>query len=137
MKFSEFRKKIEKTILEAYENTPTMDEAERTAAFFLDARLVVGEQLRQTSLDARMKRTGLKATKAETLLSIIAEATKGDGKKPTESVLGALVDADDNVRKAQEDFDRADVDAADLQNLLEVTKESHIYFRGLSKGRMD
>lgn len=133
MNFNEYRSDLETRISAAYENMPTLDEAEKLALYFLEARLVVGGQLRKVSLDARMRKTGLKAIKA----AVFLEAATGTEKKPTDSVLTALVDRSELVQGEQKAFDVAEVDTSDLQNLLEVTKEAHIFFRGLAKGRMD
>lgn len=133
MKFQEYRLEIETKIAAAYENMPTLGDAESLALYFLQARLIVGTELRRVSLDARMRKTGVKAVKAAVLIDA---ATAGD-KKPADSILAALVDSNEKVQAEQFAFDTAEVDANDLQNLLEVTKEAHIFMRGLAKGRMD
>lgn len=132
----EFKLFIEKctgVIQNAYESTPTLNEAEKLAALFLDAQLKVGSKLRSVDLDSRMKKAGLKALRAAVYKE---EATKGE-KKPTEAMLTALIDSNDLVMQEQLSFDTAEVDKDELVNYLDVFKNAHIYFRGLSKGRFE
>lgn len=133
MKFEQYRESIEADITSAHEGSPTVEEAERLAAKFLTAMIVVGEEYRKASLDAKMRKTGVKAIKA----AIYIEASTKSEKKPTEAMLAAIVDTDKIVGAEQDAYDRAEVDAAELGNLLSVARESHIYFRGLSKGKYE
>lgn len=131
--FQRFIGKCTKAIQNAYESSPTLDEAEKLAAMFLDAQLRVGAELRSVDLDSRMKKSGLKAVKAAVYRE---EATRGD-KKPTEAMLTALIDSSELVVGSQVQFDEVEVIRDELQNYLSVFKDAHIYFRGIAKGRFD
>lgn len=117
----------------AYEQGVTMEQAERLAGRFLHAMILVSEELKTADLDSRMRKTGVKAIKAAVYLK---EATKGD-KKPSDVLLGALVDSNDAVRQEQDAFDEAEVKRDNLHNYYNIFKESHVYARGIAKGRFE
>lgn len=133
MKFAVQLKELEKDIQNAYESSPTIEEAEKLAAKFLIAQLSVGAELAKADLDARMRKTGLKAVKAAVYLEA---ATKGD-KKPSDVLIGAIVDSDKVVSETQDGFDRAEVYRNEFENYLSVFRDAHIYFRTLAKGRFE
>ncbi len=120
-------------IKNAYEGGVTLDAAEKLAAKFLYGQIQVAEALQGLDLDARMKKTGLKAVKAAVYMDA---ATKGD-KKPTEAALAAIVDRDELVTSSQVLFDEAEVEKQALEHYYNIFRESHIYFRGVSKGRFE
>lgn len=129
----EFIDKCTAIIQRAYEESPTLEEAEKYAALFLDAQIRVGTELAKASLDARMRKSGTKALKASVLLDA---ATKGD-KKPADSLLTAIVDSDQMVQESQGGLDRAEVNVGELENYLHVFKESHLFFRSISRGKFE
>ncbi len=131
--FQEFADELTKDIKRTYEEGVTIEEAEKLAGKFLHAQLEVAKVLAEADLDARMKKTGVKAIKAAIYLD---EATKGD-KKPSDVMLNALVDSNELVRGEQVSFDEAEVNSDSLQNHLNIFKEAHIYFRGIAKGRFE
>lgn len=133
MNFIEYCKELEKDIQNAYESSPTIEEAEKLAAKFLTAQIECGKALSVADLDSRMRKSGLKAVKAAVYMDA---ATKGE-KKPTEAMLAAIVDTDKLVQGEQEGFDTADVERNQLENYLSVFRDSHIYFRALAKGRFE
>lgn len=120
-------------IKNTYESGVTMDEAERLAAEFLGAMLSASEALKSSDLDARMRKSGTKALKASVYLR---EATKGD-KKPTESMLSALVDSNTVVQEEQDAVDSAEATRDALERQYNIFREAHIYYRGISKGRFE
>ena len=120
-------------IRNAYETSVTLEQAERLAAKFLYGQICVANALQTSDLDARMRKNGVKQVKAAVYLE---EATKSE-KKPTEAMLGALVDRNELVSGEQEAFDKAEVSKAYLENALSILKDGHIYFRGISKGRFE
>lgn len=124
---------LEKKIVTSYSEGVTISDAESLAAEFLEAMLLVSSDLRQADLDTRMRKTGLKAVKAAVLLE---EARKGD-KKPADSLLAALVDRSELVISEQKSFDTAENEKESLERLFSVFKESHVHFRGISKGKYD
>ena len=129
----QFIDKCTAIIQKAYEESPTLEEAEKYAALFLDAQIRVGTELAKVSLDARMRKSGTKALKASVLLDA---ATKGE-KKPADSLLTAIVDSDPMVMESQNGLDKAEIATDELHNYLSVFKEAHVYFRGIAKGRFE
>jgi len=126
----EFCKELETDIQSAYESSVTMERAERLAAKFLGAQMMLVNQLQVTDLDARMKKSGTKALRAEIYHT---EATKTE-KKPSDAFLASIVDQCGDVRAEQEEFDVMENRVEYLCNLLNVCKEAHVYFRGIAKG---
>lgn len=120
-------------IQSAYESSVTIQEAEKLAARFLHAQLQVAEELKASDLNGRMRKSGLKAVKS----AIRMEEVRKHEKKPTEGALDDLVNTNEMVSAEQEALDTAEVQTEYLQNLLNVFKDAHIYFRGVSKGRFE
>jgi len=129
----DFYKELEQDIRNAYESSPTIEEAEKLAAKFLAAQMALSADLKQVDLDSRMKKSGLKAIRAAVYLQ---KASEGD-KKPSDVMLNAMVDSDPVVGESQLSFDKAEVSKNHLENYLSVFHEAHIYFRGLAKGRFE
>jgi hypothetical protein len=124
---------LEILITDSYESGVTLTEAEALASRFLAAQLRVSEELRKADLDARMRKTGVKAARAATYL---AEVQKTE-KKPSDSLLGALVDSDEQVQTIQNDYDSAEVEKAELERIFSVLQNAHVHFRQVSKGRFE
>jgi hypothetical protein len=124
---------LEDKIKLAYESGITMDEAEKLASEFLASMIQVSEELRSADLSSRMRKTAVKAVKAAVYLQ---EATKGD-KKPSDVLLGALVDKNELVQSEQESFDKFEVEKDYLFNIYNILKEAHVHFRGIAKGRFE
>src|SRR5271165_5018523 len=112
----EFCQELEASIVQAYESSVTVEEAEKLAAKFLHGQLQVSQALRDQDLDARMKKSGLKAIKASVYLH---EVGKQD-KKPTEAALTSLIDTNELVQGAQTDLDTAEVDRDYLKGCYDV-----------------
>lgn len=129
-KFQEICQELEAVILDSYENGTTMEQAERLAARFLHAQLVVSAELRKADLNSRMRKSGLKAIRSAVYIDA---ATKTD-KKPTEAALSATVDLNDIVQGEQAAFDTAEVDRDDLERYYNVFGNAHIFYRSVSKG---
>lgn len=120
-------------VARAYDEGVTLEEAERLAAKALGVQLAIAERLKVADLDTRMKKNGLKATRAR---SYMAEATKGE-KKPSEGFLENHVNMDVTVQTAANDYESADAETQSLTLYLGIFKDAHIYFRGIAKGRFD
>lgn len=130
---SKFKTEVEaltNIIENVYLNGTSLDEAERLASRFLHAQLLISAELAKSSLDARMRKSGLKAIRAAVYLD---EAKKGE-KKPTEVMLASLVDTHEVVRGEQTAMDSADTEREELQRLYDVFGNAHIFFRGVAKG---
>ncbi len=128
--FKEMIEALAQDIQGAYEDSPTIPEAEKLAGKFLYAQIQIANELQICDLDAKMKRAGTKAVKAAVYLE---HATKGD-KKPSDTMLGALVDSSDIVMGQLKTEAQAEVDRDWLRNHFEIFKEAHIFFRALCKG---
>lgn len=126
----ELFKELTDIIKNTYESSVTMEEAERLAARFLHAQMLVSEALRSTHLDSRMKKNGVKAIRGAVYME---NATKTD-KKPSDMMLQAMVDRDDIVLGEQQRYDEAEVEKEYLQNNYDIFKDAHIYYRGIAKG---
>lgn len=124
---------LTKEIQSSYEESVTIEQAEKLAAKFLHAQLLISDSLSKKDLDSRMKKSGVKAIKAAVYHS---EATRGD-KKPSDTFLQSLVDMSEEVAAAQDSFDKAEVEKDALQNYFNIFKEAHIFYRGISKGRFE
>ena len=124
---------LENKIKAAYEEGVTIEQAERLAAEFLYAQTQIVGSLQNADLDARMRKSGTKALKAAVYLD---NATKGD-KKPSDVLLGALVDSNELVQKEQQGLDDAEVTVSSLNHYYSIFKEAHIFFRGIAKGRFE
>lgn len=127
--FSEF----EAIIVSAYEGGVTLDDAEKHAARFLHAQLQVSQQLKELDLDARMKKTGVKAIRSAVRQ---AEIAKHD-KKPTEGALEDAVNLSVEVGGEQDALDKAEVERDALERYYNIFREGHVYFRGIAKGRFE
>ncbi len=125
--------KLETIIKNAYESSVTIEEAERHAARFLGAQMDAANRLKDADLDARMRRAGLKAKKANVYLDAVA----GADKKPSDVMIGNIVDTDEEVIAEQKAFDIAEVERDYIQNYFNVFKEAHIHFRSIAKGRFE
>lgn len=125
--------KLSEKIRNAYESSVTIDEAEKLAAEFLHAQIEISNALQSVDLDSRMRKSGLKAIKAAVYLE---HATKSE-KKPTESMLDALVTRDELVQTEQNSFDESESNRLALENQLAIVREAHIFFRGVSRGRFE
>jgi len=133
MNFQQFTKQLEAKIQSAYEEGVTLDQAEKLAAEFLHAQMIISAELKKHDLDSRMRKSGVKAVRA----AIYTEtASKGD-KKPTEAALAAAVDMHEVVQSEQKAFDTAEVERDDLSRYYSIFQNAHIYFRGIAKGKFD
>lgn len=131
--FETLCKSLEAKIQAAYTEGTTINEAEKLAGEFLFAMMQVSSELKDADLNARMRKTGVKAVKAALYLSEVQKSEK----KPTEAMLAAMVDANAVVQDEQNGYDKAEVDSADLERYYNIFREAHIYFRGIAKGKFD
>lgn len=131
--FMAFCRKLEAKIKAAYEGGTTLDQAEKLAAEFLHAQIVVGAELQSADLDARMKKSGVKAIRAAVYLD---GATKGE-KKPSDTLLEAVINSDKIVQGEQDSLDLAEVRRNTMENYMSIFREAHIFFRGIAKGRFE
>ncbi len=122
--------KLKEKIVKAYESGVSMGEAERLAGEFLAAQITLSDELKVLDLDARMRKSGLKAVKS----AVRQEELKKHEKKPTEGHLEDVVNLDSMVQTEQDALDTAEVQRDHIKNTLDITREGHIFFRGVAKG---
>lgn len=133
MGFQGLYNKLKNKIADSTASGVTLEEAETLAGEFLHAQLIVSEELKTVALDARMRKTGVKALKAAVYLE---EATKTD-KKPSDVMLSAMVDSNKLVQEEQNALDRAEVLSNELELVFDVFQQSHHYYKQISKGRFE
>jgi hypothetical protein len=124
---------LEKDVQRAYDESITLEEAERLAAKVLTVQLKIARELAVMDLNSRMRKNGLKAKRAE---AYMAECNKSE-KKPAEGYLDNVITLDAGVKEAQANFDETDSRKESLAIYLGIFKDAHIYFRGIAKGRFE
>lgn len=130
MKFKQFCQELEDIIKITYESGVMLEEAEKLAARFLYAQMKVSEQLKNADLDARMKKSGVKALRANAYLNEV----QGKEKKPTEAQIAATIDTNELVATEQRLFDTAEVERDELQRYYDIFQNAHVYYRNIAKG---
>lgn len=121
---------LETKIQETYTSGVTLEEAERLSARFLHAQMVLSRELRHASLDAKMRKSGVKSVRAAVYLN---EVQKSD-KKPTEAMLSAIIDTTDIVNSEEESLYKAETSADELSRYYDIFGQAHVYYRQVSKG---
>lgn len=124
---------ISEEITKSYEEGTTIPEAERLATKLLSAMLMLTEELKRASLDARMKKSGVKAIRAAAYLDEVARHDK----KPSDSMLDNTVNASETVQDEQKKLDEAEVEYEYLENYMSIFREAHIHFRSIAKGKFE
>lgn len=133
MTFKEKVSMLEDKIRDTYQTGVTIEEADNYAAEFIHAQLSTSSELRRADLDARMRKSGLKAIRS----AVYSESCRGVERKPTEGQLDAAINSNKDVIAEQVALDEAEVEVAELQRLYNIFREAHIYFRGIAKGRFE
>lgn len=132
MNFNELCQQLELKIQNAYTEGISLENAERLSGEFLYAQMQVSNELKKSDLNARMRKSGVKAIRA----AIYLQEITGKEKKPTEAQLTAILDSDITVSSEQQSFDEAEVDRASLERYYDIFVQAHVYFRQLAKGSM-
>lgn len=132
MKFSDRIAQLEAKIESSYTEGVTLEQAEKLAGEFLHAQMQVSAQLRTGDLDARMRKSGVKAVRAAIYLDIVSKAEK----KPTEGQIDHMINTNDLVASEQDSLDKAEVSRDELERLYNVFNSAHVYFRQLSRGSL-
>ena len=108
----------------------TISAAEGYAGKALFVMNSLSEALAEADRDRRMRKRGVKSIRA----AIRTEEVKKHEKKPTESALEDVLNLNKIVAEQEEAFDDAEVKTEELERQFGIAKESHIYFRAVSKG---
>lgn len=119
-----------KAVTNAYEHGVTMDEAEKLAAKCLGVQLKIASELLVLDIDSRMKKNGMKASRAQIYLDLCGAADK----KPSDTFLEHKVNLNSTVNASVDLYERASALFENLSLYLSIFKESHVYFRGVAKG---
>lgn len=117
-------------IQKASEEGVTVEHAERVAATSLFVMNSLSERLRDADKDRRMRKRGLKAIKS----AVRSEEVKRHERKPTESQLEDVINLSPIVASEEEAFDDAEVSTEELDRQFGIAKESHLFFRSVSRG---
>lgn len=125
-------KALEKKIQNSYEQGTTLEEAEKLAAEFLHAQISITDELKAKDLDARMRKSGLKAVRAALYTKL---ASNPEGKKPTEAAIDAMITSETLVQSEQDELDKAEVERDRLERYYNIFQNSHIFYRGVAKGQ--
>ena len=133
MTFSELCQSLETKIQNSYLEGVSTEAAELLAGEFLYAQLAVSGELKKADLDARMKKTTLKAARATMYNGIVS----GADKKPTEASIESQINTNDIVTKTQDELDQAEVERDNLMRYYNIFREAHIHFRGIAKGKFE
>lgn len=124
-----YAKLVEK-VQQTYESGVTMEEAEKLAAEFLHAQIQVADTLKVADLDARMKKSGVKAIRS----AVRSEEVRKHDRKPAEGQLDDVVNLSPMVKGEQDALDEAEVNRDWLQNYLTIFANAHVFYRGVAKG---
>lgn len=133
MSFHTYCKTLEEKIKNSYTDGISTEQAESLAAEFLSAMMRVTEEIKSVSLDARMKKSGVKSLRAAIYLDIVQKADK----KPTESQIDATITSDKIVMREQQSLDEAEINLDQLDRYYDIFREAHIHYRNVSKGRFE
>ena len=133
MNLNKTLQELQDTIARAYTEGVTMQEAERLAAHTLSVRLQIADHIKSSDLDARMKKHGVKAIRAQVYLEQIA----ANEKKPTEAWLESAVNMSDLVKAEETLYAESDTDTRRLETYSDVLKDAHIFFRKVMGGSFE
>lgn len=133
MSFEKLCKVLEGDIQRSYTEGVTVGEAEKLAGQFLHAQMQVSEHLKKVDLDAKMRKTGVKAVRA----AIYMEAATKDPKKPSDVMLEAIVNLNDVVQAEQTSLDEAEVNRDNLERYYNIFRDAHVHFRTIARGKFD
>lgn len=121
---------LEEIIEKTYTSGVTMEGAERLAARFLHAQMLISSELRSASLDAKMRKAGVKGVRAAIYL---AEVQKNE-KKPSDTLLTAIVDTNEVVAGEEEALFKAETSSDELSRQYDIFGAAHVYYRQVSRG---
>ena len=124
-----FCDELENKIKDSYINSVTMAQAESLAGELLIAMTTISAALRDSDLDARMRKSGVKALRGNKYGEIVAASEK----KPTVDEMDHMLNTDSMLIEAQNELDTAEVDTKELDRYYDICREAHIHYRGIAK----
>lgn len=128
--FDTYLDELQGKIQETYQRGVNLEQAEHFASELLGALLTVSKELAKADLDARMRKSGVKAIRSAVYLDEVQKADK----KPSDTMLAAIVDSNDIVKGEQQRFDESEVQKAELDRIFSVLQNAHIHYRTIAKG---
>jgi hypothetical protein len=126
-------KQLEQKIIQSYQEGVTPLTGETLAAEFLAAQISVSEEIKRASIKARLSKSVVKEERGKLLYK---EATTPE-KKPSDTLLNALVDSNIDILACQMAYDKDEETANELERLYNIFREAHIFYRGVAKGKFD
>jgi NurA-like 5'-3' nuclease len=133
VEFTDYCKRLEAKIQDSYEEGVSTETAEKLAGEFLSAMIRLADEIKVQSLDARMKKSGVKALKSAIYLDIVQKSDK----KPTESHITATIDSDTVIGESQNRLDCAEVSVDHLERYYDIFYNAHLHFRSIAKGKFE
>lgn len=130
MNFKQLCEALENEVIASYTEGVTLDQAEKLAGRFLHAQMKVSNELKTADLDARTRKSGVKAVRAAIYLDIVQSSEK----KPTEGALEHMINTNGVVSNEQSAFDSAEVEKANLERYYDIFASAHVYFRQMARG---
>lgn len=136
---AEFEELVNKCFAElkiAYKEDYSAEKAEKTAAMFLAAQMQLSLFIADIELRARYSKYEIERVEAQKYFEIKESGAVAD-KKITETALQQFVAKDDTVISAKKENSEAEADLKKYNYLMSSLKESHIFFRGMSKSKFE
>lgn len=132
MTFTKRCQALEAKIMDSYTQGITIDDAEKLAGEFLHAMMQVSDEIKTNDLDARMRKSGVKAVRAAVYTSLAT----GVDKKPTEGSLEHSINLNELVQGEQKALDEAEAERDNLERYYNIFMNAHLHFRSIAKGKM-
>lgn len=126
-------KGLEAKIQSAYTEGVSLEDAEKLAGEFLHAQIQIADALKLADLDARMRKSGVKAVRATIYMQ---EATKTE-KKPSDQWIENAINLNKLACAEQDDFDKSETERQALERYYDICLNAHIFFRGVARGKFD
>lgn len=108
-------------------------QAELTAALILEAQKELSEFLADAELISKERKAEVERVEAEQYFFY----KKAQTEKITDVALGRMISKDKLVLAVKKEQYEAESDFSKYKNLFGMLKDSHIFFRGLAKGKND
>lgn len=117
----------------AHEVKYDAEQAEKTAAMFLHARLLLAQFIEDVELNAKQSKGEIDRIEGEKYFHY--KETINSDKKVTEAVLVAAVARDSEVVQAKKNWASSEAELRKYSFIMDTLKEGHIFFRNVGKGK--
>ena len=132
MDLSEFDSLIEN----AYKAHVTLPEAERLASKFLYFMNIIANELKNVGLDAAMRKNGLDDIHNALRIDLRSKYKGGNG-GTSEPTIEAMIETDQTYRDHRTSLNITKNEKDFLESKFKTAETSHIFFRGIAKGKYD